>query len=93
MSKTLTQILSRLARADSSDAETAMKPYKPKNPSQLRKKTDPAHRMMRDAYKRRTSTDKAKDLRHDKLYYQRNKSQIKQRQKRSKQLHPHHDAS
>ena len=88
----LSQVVARLARAESSDAETAMKPYKPKNPSQLRKKTDPAHRMMRDAYKRRTSTDKAKAARHDKVYYQRNKSQLKQRQKRSKQLHPKHNA-
>jgi hypothetical protein len=67
--------------------EMSMKPYKPKTPAQRRIKTDPAHTMMRQAYKRRTSTDKRKSTIYDKMYYRRNKAQIVQRQKRSRQLH------
>jgi hypothetical protein len=92
MSTRLTQILARLERTVDTVVQ-AMKPYKPKTPAQLRLKTDPAHRLMRDAYKRRTSTDKAKDHKYDKTYYQRNKSQIKQRQKRSSQIHKHPTAN
>lgn len=83
----LNQVLSRIERHEASLVVLSMKPYKPKTPAQLRLKTDPAHRMMRDANKRRTSSDKAKESKRDKLYYRRNKSQLKQRQKRSKQLH------
>ncbi len=86
MTKRLSRILARIAIA-STDVEEAMRPYKPKTPAQLRLKTDPAHRMMRDAYKRRTSTDKAKDHRQNQMYYKRNKAQLQQRQRRSRQLH------
>lgn len=85
MKSVLSSALERLAVA--ADTETAMRPYKPKNASQLRLKTDPAHRMMREAYKRRTSSDKTKDKRHDQIYYKRNKSQLQQRNRRSRQLH------
>jgi uncharacterized protein (DUF2147 family) len=76
-----------LARLTIADTVEAMRPYKPKTGAQLREKTDPAHRMMRQAYKRRTSSDKTKDSRYDKVYYRRNKAQLKQRGKRSRQLH------
>jgi hypothetical protein len=82
--KLLKQVQARLSLADT---ETAMRPYKPKTPVQLRPKTDPAHRMMREAYKRRTSTDKAKQKRYSDVYRRKNASQIKQRNKRSRMLH------
>lgn len=68
-------------------SETAMRPYKPKTPAQMRLKTDPAHRMMREAYKRRNGTDKTHDKKQDQLYYRKNKAQLKQRQRRSRMLH------
>lgn len=80
----LKSILARLSLADTIQA---MRPYKPKTGAQLRQKTDPSHRMMRQAYLRRTSTDKTKDARYDKTYYRRNKAQLRQRSKRSRQLH------
>lgn len=84
----LGQVNARLTRASVADeTETAMRPYKPKTGAQLRQKTDPSHRMMRQAYLRRTSTDKTKDARYDKIYYRRNKAQLRQRSKRSRQLH------
>lgn len=91
------QIVARLAQQadvtppqDAVDDETAMRPYKPKTPAQLRLKTDPAHRMMRDAYKRRTGTDKTKQQRYSKMYRRKNAAQIRQRSKRSRMLHEHH---
>lgn len=65
----------------------AMRPYKPKTPTQLRQKTDPTHRMMREAYKRRTGSDKAKQSRYRAQYVRKNASQLKQRSKRSRMLH------
>jgi hypothetical protein len=91
MTSVLSNVLTRL-QAAADGVEEAMRPYKPKNASQLRLKTDPAHRMMREAYKRRTSSDKTKDKRHDQLYYKRNKAQLQQRQRRSRQLHKHTSA-
>jgi hypothetical protein len=57
----LEQALARLQ--ETSDSETAMRPYKPKTPAQMRLHTDPAHRMLREAYKRRTASDKNKEER------------------------------
>jgi hypothetical protein len=89
MTSVLAKVLDRLQAA----TEVSMRPYKPKNASQLRLKTDPAHRMMREAYKRRTSSDKTKDKRHDQLYYKRNKAQLQQRQRRSRQIHKNTSAA
>jgi hypothetical protein len=85
MTSILEQALARLQ--ETSDSETAMRPYKAKTPAQMRLRTDPAHRMMREAYKRRTGSDKNKEERYRKAYYRKNKSQLEQRQKRSAQLH------
>jgi hypothetical protein len=85
MSKILTAALERIAQAET---ETAMRPYKPKTGAQLRPKNDPAHRLMRQAYKRRTSGDKNRAHRLALIYRRKNAGQLKQRQKRSAQLHP-----
>lgn len=81
MSVILSSVLARI------ELEEAMRPYKPKTPAQMRLKTDPAHVMMRQAYKRRTGADKKKEALRDKAYIRRNKAQIMQRRKRSAQLH------
>ena len=66
--------------------ETAMRPYKPKmQPRRL--KNDPEHRLIRQALKHRTSGQKTLEQRKDKLYYKKNKNQLLQRNKRSRQLH------
>lgn len=66
----------------------AMKPYRAKTPQQLKPKTDAAHRMMRQAYKRRTSSDKTLDHKQAVIYYRKNKSQLKQRHAQSVKRHP-----
>lgn len=81
-------LLAALDRLENTADETAMRAYKPKTGAQLRPKTDPAHRLMRQAYRRRTSGDKARQHRLSLMYRRKNASQIKQRQKRSHQLHP-----
>lgn len=80
--KILTELI--LARLE----VTAMKSYRAKTAQQLKPKNDASHRMMRQAYKRRTSTDKTTDHKHDVLYYRKNKSQLKQRRLQSIKRHP-----
>ena len=86
MKLNLTVIATRLM-VDAGFIEQAMKPYKPKTASELKLKTDPAHRKEREAYKHRTSGDKMKDEKRRKEYYRRNKSQLQIRQKKSRMLH------
>ena len=66
---------------------SAMKPYKPKTATEKKIKTDPAHRMKREAYKRRSSQEKREAERYRKEYYRKNKSQLHQRQRKSRMLH------
>lgn len=82
----LASVATRLM-VDAGLMELAMKPYKPKTPSQLKLKNDIEHRKQREAYKHRDSGTKMKDEKYRENYYRKNKGQLKIRQKKSRQLH------